>query len=477
MERTGRLRRAPELLRRAALALMLSLAGAGPALGHAILRYSQPAAGARLTAPPRELRLTFSEAPELAITTIELLDAAGGVVALGRLSKADPMTIVVPIAGVLAPGDYTVVWRTAAADGHATHGRFGFTLLAPAGATMPMPPPGGEAGGGVTAPGRAAPPPSHHVMPGTAEDVLDAGSPGYVAVRWLLFGALLAMVGAAAFRLFVLGAIRRQPRGAATALEPALARRTASLGLVAGVVLVVATAARLLAESYAMHGAAHALDPDRLRMLLGATVWGWGWFVQAGAGALGIVAFALARRGLAGGWALAALAALAAAASPALSGHAAAAPRLTTLAILADTGHVLGAAGWLGGLLALMVAAVPLAREDGGAVAELVHAFSPTALFFAGLTFSSGVFSAWLHLGSVAALWSSGYGRTLVVKLAVVALTAGTGAYNWLRVRPALGSTEATRRLRRSATLELLIGVVVLLVTAVLVALSAPASE
>jgi putative copper export protein len=89
---------------------------------------------------------------------------------------------------------------------------------------------------------------------------------------------------------------------------------------------------------------------------------------------------------------------------------------------------------------------------------------------FAALVVGTGLFASWLHLPSPAALWQSGYGRTLLLKLAVLSLVFATGAYNWLWVRPALGADAATRRRRRSATLELAVGVLVLLVTAVLVA-------
>lgn len=51
----------------------------------------------------------------------------------------------------------------------------------------------------------------------------------------------------------------------------------------------------------------------------------------------------------------------------------------------------------------------------------------------------------------------------------------GTGAYSWLRVKPALGGERAAGRVRRSATVEVAVGVLVLLVTAVLVATAPPA--
>lgn len=174
-------------------------------------------------------------------------------------------------------------------------------------------------------------------------------------------------------------------------------------------------------------------------------------------------------------WLLAGVGALALAFAPALSGHAAAVPRLGPLAILADALHVLAAGGWIGGLLVLVAAGIPAAMrlerdERGPAVAALVNAFSPTALAFAGTLMLTGLFAAWLHMGSVPALWESGYGRTLLVKLGVLSGVFATGAYNWLKVRPALGDELGATRLRRSARVEIAIGALVLLVTAVLVA-------
>ena len=154
-------------------------------------------------------------------------------------------------------------------------------------------------------------------------------------------------------------------------------------------------------------------------------------------------------------------------------------PQLGALAILADALHVLAAGGWIGGLLVLVAAGVPAAmrlerEERGPAVAALVNAFSPTALAFAGALTLTGLFAAWLHMGSIPALWASGYGRTLLVKLGVLSGVFATGAYNWLKVKPALGDELGATRLCRSARVEIAIGALVLLVTAVLVATAPP---
>ena len=104
----------------------------------------------------------------------------------------------------------------------------------------------------------------------------------------------------------------------------------------------------------------------------------------------------------------------------------------------------------------------------------MVSAFSPVALLCAAIVLLTGIISAWLRLGAIAPLWTSGYGRVLLLKLALLSGVAGTGAYNWLRVRPALGTPEATARFRKSATVELAVGIAVIVVTAVLVALPTP---
>jgi copper resistance protein D len=255
--------------------------------------------------------------------------------------------------------------------------------------------------------------------------------------------------------------------------------RAASLGIVASLVLVIAALARLVAQAATMHGAESALDGGLIASMVSTTAWGRGWIVQIATAVVALAGFAIARRGHAAGWKIALAGALALAFTPALSGHAASAPRLTPLAIVADGLHVVGAGGWLGSLVVVVAIGIPAAltldeSERGAAVADLVNAFSPTALGFAGLVAITGVLAAWLHLGGLAALWSSTYGRVLLVKLAILSLAAGTGAFNWLRVRPTLGDMVGARRIRRSASVELVVGALVLAVTAILVATPTP---
>lgn len=458
-----------------ALSLALSLAAAtaliapAPATAHTELRSSSPADSAHLSEVPREVRLRFSGPVELAFSALELIGPDGRLIALEEpVHPGDSAEVVVARLRTLAmPGTYTVRWRTAAADGHPLRGSFTFTV-SPGAAGLP----GGEPLGVG-----AQPPAEHH--PAAAMDRanrFDAASPLYVAVRWLTFVALLGLIGAVAFRVLVLGLLGRG--GTTPAFFASADTGAARLGLVATGILIGATLLRLYAQSVAVHGAGLALDPGRLGAMLTGTTWGLGWLLQACAVVVALIGLLLHGRHPAPGWGLALFGATGLAFTPALSGHAASLADGTGVAILVDGLHVLGAGGWLGSLLATVAVGIPAALRlkdrRGEAVAALINAFSPTALAFATVVLATGVVSAWLHLGSVSALWESGYGRTLLLKLAFFSVVFTTAAYNWLRVKPRLGHLKAANHLRGSAAVELTAGLVVLLVTAVLVGTPPP---
>jgi putative copper export protein len=271
-------------------------------------------------------------------------------------------------------------------------------------------------------------------------------------------------------------------------LSDAVLPKLATLGFAASVVLIAATIWRLYAEHAVMGSGMNVSMLDMVRR----TAWGTAWELQMGAAAVASFGFAFARvrpRSSARtwpGWIVATVAALVLGVTPALSGHAAAAPNLRWLALTADSLHVLAAGGWLGSLFALAAVGIPVSLvvsaqsklHATSLVSELVNAFSPTALAFACVVVVTGVVSAWLRLESVSALWSSTYGKVLLVKLVLVGFVLAGGAFNWLRMRRALSNAvaddEATRRFRQTGTLELVAGALVVVVTAVLVATPTP---
>jgi copper transport protein len=446
----------------ALLAALLLLLAPSPASAHLHLTGSTPAADDSLSAAPTEIRLSFTEDVELRFSDVSLIGPMGEV-RIGEIFVPvdSPSVLAVRVLGGLSAGEYTVRWRAASADGHPMNGEYRFTILPGAAGLQEVP---------AAPPPAAAPTVPRTEAPAAAR--FGVQSAGYVAVRWGTFVALLAVIGAVAFRLLVLG---RVPDGAA--LVEAAAPRAARLGLWAAAFLLIAGFLRLAAESLAVFGDAPSL-PHALPMLLG-TLWGWGWLLQIGATLVALAGFLLARRGADLGWLVAVLGAVALAFTPALSGHAAGAHRYQSLAIVADGLHVFGVGGWLGSLLVVLTVGLPTAvRLDrdgkGRALVGMAASFSATALFFAALVLLTGLFASWLHLGSLAALTGSRYGRTLLVKLAAVAVVAAAGLFNWRRARPALDRAEGAQRFRRSAAIEVAAALLVLAVTAALVATPPP---
>lgn len=481
------------------LAIALIVLVPPPAWAHGRLKASAPSAGASLSQVPRELRLDFSEAPDLTFSSVRLSGPDGREVALGAVGYAadSRRSLVALIAGSLQAGRYSIIWQMGGDDGHPVRGRIDFTM-APNASGLGVAPIGVIA---VTPTGGSAALPKDTGMAGMErhhdpESMPDgngfgAEAPLYVLIRWIQFVGLLLAIGAVSFHTFVLGFIRRDPRSENEAAEPDLLpiveSRAARVGHLAAVVLLVTLIARLAAQAYAMHGADSALNPTVLMPMIGRTMWGWGWLLQlvgiliAGAGFHGARVITpptlrnMRRASNRGWWRTAGCGVVLLAFSPGLSSHASAAPRLRLLAMLADGVHVLGASSWLGTLAVVLVAGIALAQSDrarGGGmfVRDLINAFSPVALVSAGIAASTGVFAAWLHVGRVPNLWGTRYGITLLVKLAVLGIVALTGVYNWRFVQPQLGTEEGTATLRRSARVEVAVAVIVLLVTAVLVA-------
>ena len=460
------------LMRTAGLIATLAVLSLPVALwAHAHLRRSEPAANEKLTSPPSAIRLWYSERPELAFTRVRLRAADSSEITLGAVARMtdDPMGVTVPIGRALPAGKYTVLWRTAAADGHASSGSFGFELAA-------------------AAPVLASVDTSRHAAAANALVTRDSSAAPSVstkvsaATRWLEFMALLAVVGAVVFRLGVLPRAARAMAGTLTdetRVEIAdTARRLAQAALV---LLVIMTVSRFYGEARALLGADRAVDGAALAALLG-TRWGIGWSIGAVGIVVAAIGFALVRqrRGETG-WVVAAIGSAGAACSPALTGHASTTSPVG-IAVITDVAHVVAACAWLGTLLTLLFAALPIVRGtrsmagigSGALVASLVRAFHPVALGCAAIVVGSGLVAAWLRLPTVPSLWESDYGRILLLKLAFVALVVVLGAINWRRLLPTLGDDASARRITRTASAELTLAALVLAVTAVLVSTSPP---
>jgi methionine-rich copper-binding protein CopC len=112
----------------AAILLTAAAASAWAAPFHLHLLKSVPAANATVTAAPDSIRLSFSQTPELRVTSVKVTGAGNTSVALAPLASADSATVIAPVKGKMAAGPYTVAWRTMARDGHVARGTFAFTV-------------------------------------------------------------------------------------------------------------------------------------------------------------------------------------------------------------------------------------------------------------------------------------------------------------------------------------------------------------
>lgn len=451
------------------LLLALLLAPAGLA-AHAVLVGSTPAAEEVLANPPRAIRLELSEPVNLQFTRVRMTGADGSIgLAAPVMADGSGAVIEIPINESLPAGIYRVEWQVAGDDGHPVRGAYQFELRGRAASAdgVEQAVPGGTA---EEEPREVrAPPP---VEPGFA-----AESPAYVVIRWVNLTALIGLIGIVAFRVLILRLGRfggESPSHFPTLAESTLLRASWMLAGISAAALVLRMGAHLLS----LFPASEALSQSSISAVLG-TNWGTGWMLQL----LGLVVvaagIAAARSRAIVGWTGISFGILALAFALPLSGHAAAAESLTILRITADGLHVLGAGGWLGSLAILLTVGLPAALKAapgtrGHLVARLVAAFSPTALFFAALVVLTGGFAAWQELGTAAALWESTYGRVLLLKLGLLSVVFLTGAYNWIRVKPRLGSDAAIYPLRRSGFVEVGMGIAVLFVTAILVATSTP---
>ncbi len=190
---------------------------------------------------------------------------------------------------------------------------------------------------------------------------------------------------------------------------------------------------------------------------------------------LAIAGFALASASINTGWPLAATGVVAGALRAAFFGR---------WLRLINPVHRLAAGFWIGTLFVLVVVGFTTlsrsrlsAEQRGRAAVDMVNAFSPLALVSAAVLAIFGVVTAWRHLGTLDALWTTPYGYTLIAKLLAVAAVVVLGAFNWRRQKPLLGSEAATGVLRRSAVAELAVAAIVLVITAVLVSLPAPSES
>jgi copper transport protein len=422
--------------------VVIALAVPASASAHAYLVRTVPAASGVVNTPPAQVSLTFDEAVEPRFAIISVTDKDGHQVTDGRpeRSPSDPNTLVVPLKKI-PEGWYLVYWRVISVDGHPVRSAFTFAV------------------------GPNQGPQPEFVIPSIAES---AATPRLVSARAAVFLTVMSAIGLLVLRLGIARPVIRRVDGTNLRAVSIAFFAAAALGLIAiPVYLEIATAEFSLRS---------ALDLGAVVPLWHSSAFGRGYidmwicfalFVAAAAVALWLDRPERPQRSIAE--LLAAVAAAAAALAvlvvPGAAGHAAqTAPRGVSLFL--DWLHLTAGSVWVGGLLGLLVLwrSLPAARRVAG-LAVTVPRFSNTALVSVLLLLGTGIGATVIHMPTLPALWQTSYGRTILVKVALLACAMLLAAVNLVRTKPRLAASRqrvelgppAAGLLRRLAGGELLL--------------------
>jgi copper transport protein len=378
------------------LALAEGAAGPAAALAHADFERANPAPGATLQSSPAQISMEFTEPLSHQLTTAALFNARSGRRVAAEVAFPTANELLLHPTRQLPVAAYLVRWHTVSIlDGHALEGSFGF-------------------GVGVTPSGRLL-----------NETSLARAGWASVGLSGLWYAALLFFGGG------LLGALvlRSRPRPASwllagegrAALVPSGRPDTASRRIwrrtrAAGWLAVAAGVGMTLAETQNAAGSLswHAIDAYLFSTISGG--------VRAAAVALVALAALLAGRARR----IASIALVATLASLAVAGHAdSASPRV--LALLSNWLHLVAGTIWVGGIAQIVATwGVALRRlslpERRRVITEVLRRFGRVALPAAVIVVAAGLVNALIDLGRVSALWRTGYGRVLMIKLALVGL-------------------------------------------------------
>jgi len=429
------------------LACAGTLVGVPVALAHAVLESTDPVDGAVLAVAPATVSLVFSEPVAPVASGTSLIDDGGATVS--TTTSVRDRTVLVALPDQLADGTYVLSWRVISVDGHPVSGASTFVV--------------GEAGASDRTVSPSSP------APGAAPAGAGEGAVA-TAVRdgaqGLAYAGAFALVGLVVLELFLLVDD--------SATVGRTARRLSHLARGAAAVAVLGILVAVPATWWWQGGGRAGSWPGWLAAAASAPT-ASGDVVRAGAALLGILLLLLVPRGTALRRMLAVAGAVLLLGSFVASGHSrSAAP--AALVLTADAMHVAAGAVWFGGLVGL---GAVLGLRHGPPVAQAVRTLGRFSLLAGGLLATvgvTGVLLGWRILGSWDALATTGYGRTLLIKVTLAGAVTLIAAWNRLRLVPRFheGESEHAPRatLRRTVASEAVLLALLLLVTGVLVSLA-----
>lgn len=326
-----------------------------------------------------------------------------------------------------------------------------------------------------------------------------------LAARSLLFALVLLLAGAVAWRAFLaprlrLPALADSVEGDGREAWTRMEHRVALGGLLAAILLLPVLVLRLWSQVRDFRDPFVPFSEDLL-FVLQDTFWGTTWTGQAIlALVLPLLFLLLVRRAgsrppgtgprpadLARGetplaewpapWLATGVAVGLLALGLSLQSHAMSmSPGARPLGVGLDWVHQLAAGAWVGTILFVLLAALPLRGEAGARrLAAQFEAFRPLAIVAVGLLVFAGGILATGHMAGPSDLWTTEWGRTLSGKMAVAVAAIAVGGWNSRKGVPRLASTNRSAPLLRAVALEIALAALVLVLTAVLVTRTIPA--
>ena len=418
------MKRALRFASAAALAAAFVLAIAVPALAHAALISSDPADGAQLSSEPSVVTMTFSEAPDPTLSVVHVLTTTAAQVEAGPVAPVPGQSkqLRISMKPGLPDGVYTVSWRvTSAQDGHVTAGAFAFGIgVQPAGAVVPT--------------GAVPPTPGPSALS--------------VVGKVFLYAGLSLLVGAAATGLWAFGG--EVPSRSKILIGGGLAAVAGAVAmLLAERMTVGVTMSKLLSSS-----AGHTYE-----WLVGATLL---------AAAVAVVASIRPSNGT---LALCGATAAAAMLVRAIGGHAGA-EGSAWIQVAFQWIHFLGVGVWIGGFVPVLLLVRQRHKAEMPAPIEQIRRFS----FMAGVALFTVVVTGLVRAVSgmgihdLLHIFSTSYGTTLALKVAVAAALVTLGALNRYRSIPRMADSSGL--FLRVISLEVVAAVGVFALTGVLTGLA-----
>jgi putative copper resistance protein D len=257
--------------------------------------------------------------------------------------------------------------------------------------------------------------------------------------RAIHIAASILLAAVFAFRLVVLAPVASRYQRV-DRFQPRFKGTWGILALVTWSTVVVSGVAWSWVVAATISGAPTMLEVDgeTLQTVLTQTQFGHLWVCRLGCCLiLGILLFSGSHELIIAIFAFATLASLGAA------GHAGAlVANAGLLPMAGDIGHLIAAALWPGGLVPLLVLLVGQYRTTDQStrmfVADVVRRFSSLSLVVVGLLAGTGLLNTYFIVGSLGALFTTDYGRLLLLKIALFVLMLGLGSLNLFVLKPRL---------------------------------------